>query len=272
MLPGALQPDQEPQRWDDHVCVYEQVFEPFTLGFARIAVSALGLTPGQAVLDVGAGSGGAALAMAQQGLRVTAIDASAGMVERIQKRASERGLAVDARTMDGHALQFSDGSFDGALSVLGVILFPDARLGLAEMRRVVRPGGRASVVTWTQPENYELARELRAAIQQVWPDQLPAPLPAQLRYREEIDFRNLFEAAGLSEPEIITVTAELGAPSARWLAARMDFAPGMAAAMAGLGERTSAVIERFVENLEARFGKGSIGLSGVAFVGTAKAL
>lgn len=272
MLPGILQPDQEPQRWDDHVCVYEQVFEPFTLGFASTAISALGLNPGQAVLDVGAGSGGAALAMAEQGLRVTAVDAAARMVERIQERASERGLAVDARTMDGQALKLSDGSFDGALSVLGIILFPDARLGLAEMRRVVRPGGRASVVTWTQAENYELARELRAAIQQVWPDQPPAPLPAQLRYREETDFRKLFEAAGLGEPEITTVTAELRAPSARWLAERMGFAPGMAAAVAGLGGRTSAVIERFVENLETRLGKGSIGLSGVAFVGTAPAL
>ena len=103
MLQTAPQPDQEPQRWDDHVFVYEDVFEPFTLQFAQAAIAGLGLSAGQTVLDVGAGCGGAALAMAERGLRVTAVDASAGMVERVQARAAERGLSIDARVMDGQA-------------------------------------------------------------------------------------------------------------------------------------------------------------------------
>jgi ubiquinone/menaquinone biosynthesis C-methylase UbiE len=270
MLQTELQPDQQPERWDDHVSVYETVFEPFTLKFAQAAISALGLGAGRSVLDVGAGSGGAALAMAEQGLRVTAIDASPRMVERIRVRANERGVFVQTQTMDGQALQFADASFDGALSVLGVILFPDARRGLAEMRRVVRPGGAISVVTWTEPQNYELAAELRAAIQSVWSEQPPAPLPAQLRYREEGDFRALFAAAGLSEPVITTITECLEAPSAQWLAERIDFAPGMAAMMAGLGECRLPVLQRFIENLEARLGQRPMGLSGTVFIGTAR--
>src|SRR5512145_474272 len=126
MLPTDLQPDQEPERWNDHVRVYEAVFEPFSLQFAHTAISALGLAAGQSVLDVGAGCGGAALALAQQGLRVSAVDASARMIERISARARERGLSVDARIMDAQALQFADATFDAALSVLGVILAPDA--------------------------------------------------------------------------------------------------------------------------------------------------
>jgi ubiquinone/menaquinone biosynthesis C-methylase UbiE len=270
MLPTGLQPDQEPQRWDDHVCVYETVFEPFTLQFADAAIATLRLVPGQSVLDVGAGCGGAALALARQGLRVTAIDASPRMVERISARAAGHGLAVEVRALDGRVLQSADASFDAALSVFGVILFPDARRGLAEMRRVVRPGGPVAVVTWTQPENYELAAELRAATQAVWPDQPPAPLPAQLRYREEGDFRALFGAARLGEPLIATVTARLEAPSARWLAEHIGFAPGMTAMMASLGDRAAAVMGRFVRNLETRLGPGPIGLAGVAFVGTAR--
>jgi ubiquinone/menaquinone biosynthesis C-methylase UbiE len=272
MLPTDHQPDQQPQRWNDHVCVYETVFEPFTLQFAQAAISALGLATGDCVLDVGAGSGGAALAMAKQGLRVTAIDASWRMVDRTLTRAAERGLSIHALAMDGQALQFEDATFDAALSVLGIILFPDAARGLAEMRRVVRPGGRVSVVTWTRPQHYELAAELRAVIQSIWPEQPPAALPAQLRYREESDFRGLFTAAGLAEPVIKTTTARLEAPSARWLSARIAFAPGMAAMMAGLGHRAPAALQRFVENLERRFGEGPIGLSGVAFVGTAQVL
>lgn len=270
MLPTGVQPDQQPERWDDHVYVYEEVFEPFTLQFARTAISTLDLSAGSCVLDVGAGSGGGALAMAEQGLRVTAIDASPRMVERILARAAERGVPIDGKAMDGQALQFGDATFDAALSVLGVILFPDAERGLAEMRRVVRPSGRVSVVTWTEPQSYELAAELRAAIQSIWPEQPPAPLPAQLRYREESDFRALFKAAGLAEPEIARATARLEAPSARWLSERIGFAPGMAAMMAGLGHHRPAVVQRFVENLETRLGTGPISLSGVAFIGTAR--
>jgi SAM-dependent methyltransferase len=272
MLPNAPQPDQEPRRWDDHVCVYEEVFEPFTLQFAQAAIDQLGLSAGQAVLDVGAGSGGAALVMAERGLRVTAIDASPRMVERLTARATARGLSIDAHVMDGQALDLSDASFDAALSVLGIILFPNAERGLAEMRRVVRPGGRVSVVTWTQPQSYELATELRAASLAVWPDQPPASLPAQLRYREEADFQALFRAAGLPDPAIVTATARLEAPSARWLSKRIAFAPGMAATIAGLGERAPAVLARFVEHLEARFGQGPVWLPGVTFIGTARIL
>lgn len=272
MLPTAPQPDQQPERWDDHVCVYEAVFEPFTLQFARAAISTLDLAAGCCVLDVGAGSGGAALTMADQGLHVTAIDASQRMIDRIRVRATERGLSIHALAMDGRALQFEDATFDAALSVLGIILFPDAVRGLAELRRVVRRGGRVSLATWTQPQNYELAAELRAAMLSVWPDQPQASLPAQLRFREERDFRALFHAAGLADPAIATATAHLEVPSARWLSERIGFAPGMAAMLAGLGHRGPAVIHRFVQNLESRFGRGPISLSGVAFIGTARVL
>jgi SAM-dependent methyltransferase len=251
--------------------VYEAVFEPFTLQFARTAIATFSLASGQSVLDVGAGSGGAALVMAERGLHVTAIDASPHMVARIHARAADRGLSIDAQVMDGQTLTFADASFDAALSVLGIILFPDAARGLAEMRRVVRPGGSISVVTWTEPQNYELAAELRAAIQSVWPDQPPARLPAQLRYRDEADFRALFAVAGLGQPAIQRATARLEAPSARWLAERIDFAPGMAAMTAGLGHRRPAVIGHFVESLETRLGTGPIGLAGAAFIGTAPA-
>ena len=80
----------------------------------------------------------------------------------------------------------------------------------------------------------------------------------------------MFETAGLDEPSIGTATGRLQAPSARWLAERIAFAPGMAAMMAGLGDRAPAVIERFVENLGARHGSGPVSLSGPAFVGTAR--
>jgi hypothetical protein len=68
------------------------------------------------------------------------------------------------------------------------------------------------------------------------------------------------------------LTARLEAPSARWLAQRLEFAPGMAAMLAGLGHRRSAVMQRFIETLQTRLGTGPIGLSGAVFIGTAQVL
>lgn len=100
--------------------------------------------------------------------------------------------------MDGMNLVFPDDAFDAALSVFGVILFPDAARGLAEMRRVVRRGGRVAVVTWTQPERYELAAALREAIDSLGAES-PAggALPAQLRFAAPEAFERLFADAGI---------------------------------------------------------------------------
>jgi len=171
--------------------------------------------------------------------------------------------------MDGQALAFPSAMFDAALSVFGVILFPSAELGLSEMRRVVRPGGRVAVVTWTESQSYELAAALSRVIQSVWPDRPPPPLPAQLRYREEAEFRRLSRDAGFPDVTIETARAELRAPSARWLANRIAFAPGMAALVGTLGERRAPVLEAFVRDLETQCGGGEVALGGVAYVGIA---
>ena len=81
-LASELQPDQQPAQWDDHVAVYEAVFEPLTDMFAAHALDRLGPRPGDRLIDVGAGSGGAALLAAARGADVLAVDASQEMVAR----------------------------------------------------------------------------------------------------------------------------------------------------------------------------------------------
>ena len=160
-----LQPDQKPEAWDSHVAVYESVFETLTNTFAERALELLEPLAGQRLLDVGAGAGGGALAAARRGARVLAIDASPRMVARINERAQTAGLAaLEARAMDGTTLDMEAASFDLAVSIFGVVLFPDADAGMREMHRVLKPGGRIAVVTWTQPQRYELATRLRDAI------------------------------------------------------------------------------------------------------------
>jgi ubiquinone/menaquinone biosynthesis C-methylase UbiE len=284
-ISGALQPDQQPDLWDHHVRLYEEVFEPFTDELAAMAIDALALSPASHVIDSGAGAGGAALTLARRGHRVTAVDASAQMVARTKERAVAEGVAldaqvidaqvidaqvIDAQVMDGQHLAFPDASFDAALSVFGVILFPDAAAGLAELRRVVKPGGRVALVTWTAPETYELVGEMRAAAASVLGELPMGTLPAQLRFKDRDEFQTLFDTAGLAEVTIDTIVATLKAPSPRWLAERVAFAPGMANMLAGFGQRSAEILYTFKARLEQRFADGPVELKATAFIGSAR--
>lgn len=267
-MPNLLEPDQSAELWDGHVPVYARVFEPFSLALAGEALRSMDARPGRSVLDVGAGPGGAAIALAREGADVTAVDLSAGMVAHARARSEDLGLRVSVRQMDALNLEFPDRSFDAALSILGIILVPDTARALREMGRVVRSGGTISVVTWTEPEHYELAVEIGAAIAEVWPDRPRLPLPAQLRFRARADFVRLFQDAGLPEPAIVTTEAELLAPTSAALIDQIDFAPGMKASLERLGERRERALSVLKRRLEERFGDGQVRLRGVAFTGS----
>lgn len=131
--------------WEAEVDGYVAMAEPFTGLFCADAVALAEIGPGMALLDVATGPGALALAAEDAGALVTAIDFSQAMIERLTERAAGRRIA--ARRMDGQALDLPDAAFDRACSVFGVPLFPDWRAGLAEMARVVRPGGVAVVAT-----------------------------------------------------------------------------------------------------------------------------
>src|SRR3954465_10566133 len=146
-LSPDLQPDQQPTRWDDHVLLHETVFEPLTNAFAARALDALGVGPGLFCLDVGAGSGGAALLAARRGASVLAIDASTRMAQRMAARARSADLGcVHTAVMDGRVLALANASIDRALAVFGVILFSDPVGALREIGRVLKRGGRVAVV------------------------------------------------------------------------------------------------------------------------------
>ena len=272
-VPTRLQPDQQPRQWDDHVAVYEAVFEPLTNAFARRALDRLALQPGDRLIDVGAGAGGAALIAAELGASVLAIDASPRMVARIQARAAARPAAagsVDAAVMDGMALGVPSASFDAAISVFGVILFPDAARGMQEIARAVKPGGRTAVVTWTETQRYELMARLLAAVALVrGPPPPPASLPAQLRFCEAPAFRSLLNGAGLVVEDVVRLEEHWRLPSARWIADRIAFAPGMAAMAGSLGADHGQVLDAFVSALERDKGCGEIALTAVAHAAVA---
>jgi len=129
---------------------------------------------------------------------------------------------------------------------------------------VLRPGGRAAVVTWTQPHRYELAARLRAATVAVCGAPLPGELPAQLRFIDPERLSDLLSGAGFRAVGIETAEASLYAPSAAGLAASLAFAPGMTAALDALGADRHAVLDAFTGQLLADGHTGAVSLGAVA--------
>jgi demethylmenaquinone methyltransferase/2-methoxy-6-polyprenyl-1,4-benzoquinol methylase len=104
--------------------------------------------PGDAVLDACCGTGDLALAAAREGGRVTGLDFSQRMLERARRKAP----GLEWVEGDMLALPFSDGAFDAATVGFGVRNVDDLDRGVAELRRVLRPGGRLAILEITQPK------------------------------------------------------------------------------------------------------------------------
>lgn len=115
------------------------------------------------VLEIGCGTGVHARLLAEAGARVTAVDLTPTAVELTRRRIGEHGLTVDVREADAQALPFADASFDFVWSWGVVHHSEDTRRVVAEIARVLRPGGRlalmvyhrSSITYWVQ---YQLIR------------------------------------------------------------------------------------------------------------------
>jgi ubiquinone/menaquinone biosynthesis C-methylase UbiE len=97
------------------------------------------------VLEVAVGTG-LNLPFFAPDVRLTAIDLSPGMLDIARKRAADVGRNVDLREGDAHNLPFPDGSFDSVVCTLSLCNIPDVDRAVAEMKRVLRPGGRVVLV------------------------------------------------------------------------------------------------------------------------------
>lgn len=129
----------------------DRAFREKLVGLAR-------LTPGEAVLDVGCGTGSLAIAAKRHvGAtgRVFGVDAAPEMIARATSKAAQAGIAVRFENAVAEALPFPDAQFDAVLSTLMLHHLPrKARQQCAcEIRRVLKPGGRVLVVDFAQTQD-----------------------------------------------------------------------------------------------------------------------
>jgi ubiquinone/menaquinone biosynthesis C-methylase UbiE len=104
----------------------------------RVITSFLAPLQGRMVLDVGTGTGRAAIALARQGATVTGVDASAEMLAVAERRAVEERASVTFLKGDAHGLAFPSASFDAVVCLRVLMHTPDWRTSLGELCRVAR--------------------------------------------------------------------------------------------------------------------------------------
>lgn len=131
---------------------YGQVGPGFFTRFGARLTEVADVRPGQTVLDVACGRGASLLPAARRaGPRgeVLGVDLSQGMVDELGRDIRARGLDnADVRLMDAEHLTLPTGAFDHVLAGFCVYFFPHLEQALAEMRRVLKPGGRLTLSTW----------------------------------------------------------------------------------------------------------------------------
>jgi SAM-dependent methyltransferase len=111
-------------------------------------VKRAGVRPGQNVLDVCCGTGVVSVTAARLGARLTGLDLTPELIERAKENARIANLDIDWREGDVEKLPFGDASFDVVLSQFGHIFAPRPEVAIAEMLRVLKPGGTIAFSTW----------------------------------------------------------------------------------------------------------------------------
>lgn len=149
--------DRAGRVWVEQQALLDRMYQPI----AKAVVDRADLRAGEAVLDVGCGSGAttfeAAWRVGSEG-RAVGADISGALLELARRRAGAQGLeSVDFVHADAQTHDFGAG-FDAIVSRFGVMFFPDPVAAFANLRRALKPDGRLAFVCWRSPEDNPISQ------------------------------------------------------------------------------------------------------------------
>jgi SAM-dependent methyltransferase len=149
----------------------------FTTPVAGELTRFAGIAPGETVLDVGTGTGVVAITASSAGARVTGLDLTPALLEHARENARIAGLDITWMEGDAENLPYPDASFDVVVSQFGHMFAPRPEVVIAEIRRVLKSGGRVAFATWP-PEH--LVGRIFALVGRYMPPPPPGAAPPPL--------------------------------------------------------------------------------------------
>jgi SAM-dependent methyltransferase len=205
-------------------------------------VALLDPRPGETILELAAGLGDTGFAAAgrlgAEG-KLLSTDVAPEMVAAAGRRAAELGVDnVELRVLDATSIDLPDAAVDGVLYRFGIMLVADPPRALAEIARVLRPGGRVSLAVWAaSDENEWMTAVGRCAVQLGLAERPDPRAPGPFRFAGVGELRGLLEQAGLGVTTVEDVPVRWRAASvAEWWDAVRDMSP----MLNGLLEQISA--------------------------------
>ena len=234
----------ERRLWAGRAAAYERSFAKLCAHTAPLLLDAVQAGPGVRLLDVGTGPGTVAGVAAARGATVTAVDAEPSMVELARHHVP----TADVRQAILPDLPFPDGTFDAVVANFVINHVGDPRAAAAELRRVVRPGGRVAVTTWPHPP--APLQRLFVEVAEAAGVTRPASAPV---VAEELNFRR--SADGLAELLGGATLADVAAETVAWtLRVQVeDWWAGPAEGLGALGAIVTAQPPEVVAEMKAHY-------------------
>jgi len=200
-------PESIRQEWQDAAPFWKKWYLQLAHQSRRateLVVEGAALSPGLHVLDIASGTGEPSLTVAEavgpQG-RVVASDLVPEMLQFAQENAASRGLRnVEFHPANAEHLPFPDRHFDRVTCRFGIMFIPDIQRALGEMRRVLKPKGRVSFVTWgSREENPLFATMIRPFLNYVDVPKPDPDSPHVFRFADESKLARTLSEAGFHE-------------------------------------------------------------------------
>jgi SAM-dependent methyltransferase len=229
------------------------IFGEATELLADRLVALLDPQPGETVLELAAGIGETGFAVAErlgeQG-RLLSSDAAPEMVDAARRRAAELGVGnAEFMVLDAEAIELDAEAVDGVLCRFGIMLVPSPERAVAEIARVIRPGGRVSLAVWASPdENDWMTAAGRSAVELGLVERPDPRAPGPFRFADVGELCALLERSGLSVATVEDVPVRWRAPSLdAWWETVVDMSPTLGELLAGTSAERAASLRRSAE-------------------------
>jgi SAM-dependent methyltransferase len=189
--------------WEEKAAGYDHFVGGITGRFVGPLLDAAAVGPGTRMLDLASGPGYAAAEGTERGASVVGLDVAPAMVEL----AARLHPGLDFRRGDAHELPFEDGSFDAVVGNFLILHLGRPEQAVAELVRVLRPGGRLALTVWDLPEHARLLGVFLDAVAEAGataPKDLPAG-PDFFRFSDDEEFKRLMGEKGMEQCAVTTI-------------------------------------------------------------------